>query len=94
MRIPHLTLNFSARSQRGHRVDDDERQGPRSNQGICDLEGLLSVVRLGDQELIGVDAELSRVIGIQCMFRVDEGADPALGLRIRDGVESNGGFSR
>jgi len=27
VRISHLALNFSAWSQRGHRVDDDERQG-------------------------------------------------------------------
>src|SRR5207249_11241596 len=54
-----------------------------------DLERLLPRVGLRHEELVDVDTELARVGGIQGVFGVDEGRDPALALRLRDDVQAD-----
>ena len=57
---------------------------------------LLAGVRLRDQKVVDIDAELSRIDRVERMLRVDEGADAAALLRFGDGVERErrlaGGF--
>ena len=55
---------------------------------------MLTVVRLGDQQVFGVDAEVFRVILIERVFRVDDGADSALFLSLCDGVDGEGRLTR
>ena len=93
MGIAHLALDLRLRGERGHRVDDHHVDGAGANEGIGDLEGLLARVRLRDQQIVDVEADLLRVPGVERMLGVDErrGAAPALGLR--DHFEGQGRLS-
>ena len=59
MRIAHFTIDLSLGYQRRDRVDDDQIDAARANQGIGDLQTLLAAIRLGDQQLIELDASLA-----------------------------------
>jgi hypothetical protein len=57
-----ISPSISARgTERRHRVDHDDVESARANQHVGDLEGLLAGVRLGDQQLVGVDPEVAGV---------------------------------
>src|SRR5665647_3402245 len=58
-----------------------------ADQHVHDLQGLLAGIRLGDQQRIGVNAEVLGVLGVQRMLGVDERGDPAGLLRIRHRVQ-------
>ena len=77
MRVAHLALDLGARHERGHRVDDDDVERRRAHQHVGDLERLLAGVRLGDEQLVDVHAELARVRGVERVLGVDERGDAA-----------------
>ena len=60
---------------------------------LGDLERLLAGVGLRDQQLVGVDAELLGVDGIERVLGVDEGGDAAQALRLGDDVQREGGLA-
>ncbi len=60
--VAHLAFDFRAGHQGGHGVDDDDVEGAGADQHVHDFQGLLAGVRLGDQERVGVDAELGGVL--------------------------------
>ena len=78
--LAHLPLELDPRGQRGDRVDGDEVDRSGAGQDVDDLERLLPVVGLGDQQLVGVDADPARVDGVDRVLGVDEGADAPAGL--------------
>ena len=84
--LPHLALQLGARDQRGDRVDGDHVDGAGADQHVDDLQRLLAVVGLGDQQLVGVDADPARVDRVDRVLGVDEGADPAARLGLGDDV--------
>ena len=84
--LAHLPLELDPRGQRGDRVDGDEVDRAGAGQDVDDLERLLAVVGLGDQQLVGVDADPPRVDGVDRMLGVDEGADAPAGLGLGDDV--------
>ena len=51
---------------------------PERDQGLGDLQGLLAGVRLGDEQVVDVHAELAGVDGIQRVLGVHEGRHAAL----------------
>ena len=94
MRVAHLALDLGPRNERGHRVDDHDVERRRPHEHVGDLERLLAGVRLRDQQLVDVDAELAGVGGIERVLRVDERRDAALGLCFRDHVQTDRGLAR
>ena len=54
---------------------------------------LLAGVRLGDEEGVGVDAELGGVLRVEGVLGVDEGSDAALALRVGHGMQRDGGLT-
>ena len=74
---PHLALDFGAGRQGGDGVDDHDVHGPRTDQGVHDLQRLLAGVRLRHQKIVQIDAQLLGVNRIQRVFGIDEGGDPA-----------------
>ena len=80
--VAHLALDLGLGDQRRHRVDDDHVHRTRAHQRVGDLERLLAVIRLRDQELVDVDAELARVADVERVLGVDEGRDAAGALDI------------
>src|SRR5450759_3942999 len=85
--VPHLALDLGTGHQRGDRVDDHDVDGGRADQHVRDFQALLPRVRLGDEQRVGVDAELLGVVGVQRVLRVDERRDPAQFLGVRDGMQ-------
>ena len=50
---------------------------PELHHGLGDLQSLLTVVRLGDVEVINIHADIFRIDGIQRMLCIDETGDTA-----------------
>ena len=85
--VPHLALDLGARYQGGDGVDDDDVDGAGADQHVRDLQRLLTGIRLGHQEGVGVDAKLLGVVRVERVLRVDEGRDAAGLLRVGDGMQ-------
>src|SRR5215831_19054006 len=81
MAVPHLALDLGPGHQRGDRVDDDHVHRGGADQHVGDLQRLLAGVGLGDEQPIGVHAQLPGVVRVERVLGVDEGGDPAGLLR-------------
>ena len=64
------------------------------DQAVGDLQRLLAVVGLGDEQLVGVDADRPRVDRVDRVLGVDEGADAAQRLGLGDDVVDQGRLPR
>jgi hypothetical protein len=93
-RIAHLAFDFGLGRERGDRVDHDQVHGAGAHQAVDDFQGLLAGVRLADQKIRQVDAQLLRVLHIQRVFGVDKGAGAGLALHLGDDLQREGGLAR
>ena len=85
--VAHLAFDFGARRQRRDRVDDENVDRAGAHQRIGDFERLLAGIRLRDQKVFEIDAELAGIDRIERMFGIDEGADAALLLGFGDRLQ-------
>jgi len=85
--VAHRAVDLRLRRQRGDRVDDDDLDRARTDQLLADGERLLARVRLRDDEVVEVDADLARVAGVERVLRVDERGGAARLLDVRDRVQ-------
>ena len=92
-RIAHLAFDFGLGRERGDRVDDDEVDRGRAHQRIDDLERLLAGVGLADEQLLQVDAELLRVLDVERVLGIDEGAGAAELLHLGDDLQGERGLA-
>ena len=88
--VAHLALDLGPGHQRGHRVDDDQVERAGADQHVGDLERLLTGVGLGDQQRVGVDAEVLGVVGVERVLGVDERHDAAGALGVGHRVQGDG----
>ena len=86
--IPHLTLDFGARHERGDGVDDDHIDASRAHQHVGDFEPLLARVRLRDQHVTDLDTELAGIHRVERILRVDIGCDATGLLHLRNDLET------
>ncbi len=93
MHVAHFTFDFSLRYQCRHGVDDDHVNGVGAHQHVGDFQGLFAGVRLGNQQIIDVDAQLAGVLWIERVFGVDECAGRAGFLRLGDHGQGQRGFT-
>ena len=91
--VAHLAFELGARHERGDRIDDEHVDRARAHQRVGDLQRLLAGIGLGNEEIIDIDAELARIDRIERMFGVDEGADAALLLRLRQAMQRQRGLA-
>ena len=94
MGIAHLAFDFGARHQCRHRVDDQHVDRPRADQHIRDLQRLFTGVRLGEDQVFDIDAQLLGIDRVERVLGIDEGAGPALLLRLGDDRERQSGLAR
>ena len=93
LRFAHLAFDFGLRHEGGHRVDHDDVDAVRADQHFDDFERLLAVVRLRDQQVVDVDAQLLRVGGVERVLGVDERRHAAELLRFRNDLQRQGGLA-
>ena len=94
VRIPHVTVDLGSRRERGDRVDHDQIDRTCPDQGVRDFQRLLAAIRLRHQQVVQLHAEAPRVVGVESVLGVDEGAHAATRLGLRDGVQREGRLSR
>src|SRR3546814_1891880 len=94
MAVAHFTLDFSARNESGDAVDDEDIDRIRANESVDDLERLFASVRLGNDEIVDVDAELASIDRIEGMFGIDESSGTAGGLGCSDSVQGQSRLAR
>ena len=82
--VAHFALDFRARNESGHGVDDHKIDRSRAHERLGDIERLLAGVRLRHEKLVGLDADLLGVRHVERVLRVNEGADAAGTLRLGD----------
>ena len=87
MRIAHVAVDLGLRRERRHGIDHDHIQRTALAELLADGERLFAGVRLRDDEIVKVHADLLRVAGIERMFRIDERGDTAVLLRVRHHVQ-------
>jgi len=85
--IPHLPFQLRPGHQGCHGIDHEDVEGAAAHQGFGDLQGLLTRIRLGDEQLVGIDPDLPGIAHIQGVFRIDEGRQAVLPLGLGDDVE-------
>src|SRR3546814_7801366 len=61
----------------------------RANESVDDLERLFASVRLGNDEIVDVDAELASIDRIEGMFGIDESSGTAGGLGCSASVQGD-----
>ena len=93
-RVAHLALDLRPRHERRDRVDDDDVDAARADEGLGDLERLLAGVRLADEQLVDVDAAGPRVARVEGVLDVDERGDAAALLGLGDDVLADGRLAR
>src|SRR5271169_931992 len=93
MTVAHLTLELGAGDEGSHRIDDQNIDCARADQRVCDLEGLLAGIGLGNQQFVDIDPELASVARVEGMLRVDERARPTAALALGNHVQREGGLT-
>ena len=91
--VAHLAFDLGLGHQRRHRVDDDDVDAARAHQHVGDLEPLLAGVRLRDQQVADVDAELAGVDRVERVLGVDVGGGAAGLLHLRDDLQAQRGLA-
>ena len=90
MRVAHFAFDFSLGHKRSNGVNDDDVNAARTNQHVGNFQRLLTGIRLGDQEVIRINAQSARIDGVKCVFRVDECSVSACFLCAGNCVKRNG----
>jgi hypothetical protein len=90
VRVSHLALYLSPGYEGSHRVYDHDVQGTASDEGIGYLQGLFAVIRLGEVEVLEVNADSLGVGRVDGVLGVDEGGEASRSLRLGDDVQGEG----
>ncbi len=93
LHVAHLAFELGARHQRGDRIDHQHVDRAGAHQRVGDFQRLLAGVRLRDQQVVDIDAELAGIDRIERVLGVDEGADAAELLGFGDGVQRQRGLA-
>ena len=91
--LAHLTLDLGTGHHGSHRVHDDGVDGTGAHQCFADLHGLLTGVRLADQQVIDVHAQCFGIDGVQRVLHVDEGHFAAFLLGLGQNVQRQRGLT-
>ena len=91
--VAHFAFDFRFRHQRGHGIDHHHVHTAGAHQHIADFQRLLACVRLRYHQLFHLHAQLARVNRVERVFRIDKGTHTAVFLALRDGFQTQRGFT-
>ena len=94
VRIAHLAIKLRLRNQRRHRVHHQHIDRTRPHQRLDNLQRLLAIVRLRDQQIVDVHAQLPRIQRIERMLGIHKRRQPARLLRLGDDLQRNRRLAR
>ncbi len=72
MAVAHLALNFGAGHHGGNGVDNDCVNRAGAHKGLANFHGLLTGVRLADQQTVNVNAQRGGIGRVEGVLDVDE----------------------
>ena len=85
--VAHVAVDLCLRNECRDGVDYDHVKSARLRELLADRKRLFAAVRLGDDQVVEIDADLLRVAGVKRVFRVDERRYTARLLGVRDDVQ-------
>ena len=94
MTIAHLTFNFRLRGKGSYGVNDDDVNCAGAHQHIGNLQGLLTGIWLGNQEVIGIHAKQASILRVERVLGVNKRGNAAVLLRGCNSVQRNSGLTR
>ncbi len=94
MAVAHLPLDLSPRHERGDRINHQNVDRVGAYQRVDDLQCLLAGIRLRDDQLVDVDAQLLGIDRIERVLGIDESRGAAILLRLGDDVERERSLAR
>ena len=59
--ITHLAFDFRFWNERCDRIDNDDIDGTAANKRVGDFQRLLPIIRLRNQQIVDINAQLSCV---------------------------------
>ena len=89
MGIAHLALDFCTRNESSNGVDNDNINRTAAYQSISNLQRLLAIIRLRNQQIVNINAQMARIFRIQCVLRINEGCIAAQLLRLSNHMQSH-----
>ena len=92
--VAHFAIELGFGHQRRHRIDHQHIDRSRSDQRAGDFERLLAVIRLRNQQVVHVHAQLARIGRIERVLDVDERRHAARLLRLRHHLQRDGRLAR
>ena len=92
--VAHIAFNLCLGRQSRNGVNDNEVNGARTNQVVGNFQRLLTVVRLGNNQVLRIYTQFLCVETVKRVLCINEGCDTACFLRFRDGVEGEGSLTR
>ena len=92
--VAHLAFDFGARGEGGDRVHNDDVDRTGTHQHVGNFQRLFAGIRLRNQQIADIDAELLGVLRIKCVFGVDEGGDTAELLHFGNDLQTERGLAR
>ena len=90
----HVAFQLGLGNQGRHRVDDHHIHRAGAHQHVRDVQGLFAVIRLGDEQFVGVHAQAPGIGHIQGVLGVHKGAGAPQLLTFSDDVQGERGFAR
>ena len=93
-RVAHLAVQLSLGDERGDGIDDQHVNGAGADEGFGNLQSLFAAIRLRNQQVIDIDAQLFGVGGVEGVLRVDKGRQAAGLLRLGNDLQRDGGLAR
>src|SRR6185369_13723659 len=94
MLIADIAVDLSTGYQGCDRIDDHDIDAAAPDQNLSDFQGLFAKVRLGNEQVIGIDAQPFGITGVQGMLGIDEGDIPSPSLGLGNNVQGERSLAR
>ena len=84
MAVSHIPVDLRLRYQCSYGVHYNDINSPGTHHGLGDLQCLLSVIRLGNVQIINIHSDILRIDGIQGMLCIDKSGNASPLLYLSD----------
>src|SRR5690606_35970487 len=85
-RISHFSFDLTLGRQGRYRVDHNNINGSGTDQVISNLKGLLSVIRLRDDQVFQVNSQLFSIGSVKSVLGIDKGGNASFFVSFRYGM--------